>query len=605
MPHIFFFFFFLSFLSWKNMFVFSPLNTSTQLQPQLHNTHTPRLVGGGAGGVVAGALGHDGQSNVDKLIDDATRRGIKVLRQGASIDGVLMHVTAFELPDEAAMARDEARKGRKEKDATEIAHGTKEVLKQERLAAKRKARREARKAKKRQAALDRGEEVEEEEDEFDVDEDDDDEDEGEEVEVENADEDEEEDNDDEDEVEDEDEPVPPTLRFVGYNPKTGHKSLLVVPPQAVLEVLANLAPSEAGELFTEEILTRKRRLQLCKVITTKLRLEYPRSAPPELVLPWSGANFGFLGEVAGAGGGPPTAEGGAGGAGTGATSKSAKAGNGRPIEERPLKRENRVLRCSMQLCKVNVVVTAFRVNGQSASSSTNGAAAAALSDLSVNLYYPRIQESCEVVVTAQEQSACLGRGVFELDEGEPRTTAIEWLCRRLDVQVLQDPNHKARKILVAVLVANKQADWVAAYKQLDTSVPVKPERVEGVPMKFIPSNTRGDLVLRKGVKVRGGSVAQRGVAECLVSVFSRAPGEPPGHGLVFECYNADTSYTSVLHVEASELRRQVCGRLELLTSPVQVKDTVESLLYRLVLKPSPVGGLSLSLDMKLMPNLFD
>jgi hypothetical protein len=39
--------------------------------------------------------------------------------------------------------------------------------------------------------------------------------------------------------------------------------------------------------------------------------------------------------------------------------------------------------------------------------------------------------------------------------------------------------------------------------------------------------------------------------------------------------------------------------------PTQVKDTIESLLYRLVLTPSPVGGLSLALDIKQMPNLFD
>ena len=31
------------------------------------------------------------------------------------------------------------------------------------------------------------------------------------------------------------------------------------------------------------------------------------------------------------------------------------------------------------------------------------------------------------------------------------------------------------------------------------------------------------------------------------------------HGLIFEAYNADTSYTTTLHVGASELLRQVNG----------------------------------------------
>jgi hypothetical protein len=182
---------------------------------------------------------------------------------------------------------------------------------------------------------------------------------------------------DDENKEDEDEPVPPTLRIVGYNPKTGHKSLLVVPPQAVLEVLAS-SGSDLGDLSAEEILTRRRRLQLAKLLAKKLRLEYPRNAPPELVVPWSGANFGFLGEVAG----QDTAdEGGDGSSGAKGPKKKdkkkKKATSGRPIEERPFARENRVLRISMAISKLPLVVTAFRVG--------SGATGGAGQDLSLNL----------------------------------------------------------------------------------------------------------------------------------------------------------------------------------------------------------------------------
>jgi hypothetical protein len=125
------------------------------------------------------------------------------------------------------------------------------------------------------------------------------------------------------------------------------------------------------------------------------------------------------------------------------------------------------------------------------------------------------------------------------------------------LEVLPDPEIPSRKILKASLVDSNIKDWVAAYKQLDPTVPVQKERIEGVPMKFIPSNSRGDLILRKGVKVKGGDTSQRGIRECLVSVYTRAVSEPANHGLVLECYNADTAYTAILHVEASELRRQV------------------------------------------------
>ena len=481
---------------------------------------------GASGGVAAAsaAVGGDGHANMDKLIDDATQRGVKILRQGAAVDGVLLHLTCFELPDAAAGSR-----GGGGGDAWSD------------FAA----------------------------------------------------------------VDDADDPVPPALRFVGYNPKSGHKSLLVVPPQAVLEVLAAASDGRLGDLTLAEILTRGRRLQLAKALAKQLRLEYPRNAPPELVLPWSGANAGFLGQVTaprdvsaddgGGGGDAGGQEGGIGGPpGLPRPGRSGKGPSGRLPEERVFGRQHRVLRGSMQLCKLNLVVSAFRV----------GASGASGSDLSLNLYYPRIQESCEVVVSASQMAESLGRSVFELDAGEPRATAIEWLCRRLVVAVDDDPLNPGRKYLRATLAPSQQPAWVAAYQQLDPKVAVAPERVEGVPLKFVPANTRGDLVLRKGCKVKGARLAQRGVAEVLVSVYTRAPGEQAGHGLVVEAYNAASAHTAVLHVEASELRRQVGGRDDLL-EPHAVKDTVESLLYRLTLQPSPVGGLSLGLDVKLMPNLFD
>mgnify|MGYP007125890316 CR=1 FL=1 len=52
---------------------------------------------------------------------------------------------------------------------------------------------------------------------------------------------------------------------------------------------------------------------------------------------------------------------------------------------------------------------------------------------------------------------------------------------------------------LAELVADKQAGWVASYQSLDTSVKPAESRVEGVPMKFIPANTRGDLITRTAV----------------------------------------------------------------------------------------------------------
>ena len=39
-----------------------------------------------------------------------------------------------------------------------------------------------------------------------------------------------------------------------------------------------------------------------KFVCGRLHLEFPRNAPPELVLDWSGANIGYIGKVSEGGG---------------------------------------------------------------------------------------------------------------------------------------------------------------------------------------------------------------------------------------------------------------------------------------------------------------
>ena len=72
---------------------------------------------------------------------------------------------------------------------------------------------------------------------------------------------------------------PPTIRFVGYNPRTGHTSILIVPSRAVAEVIEGGAHSL--------LLAPGKRFDLARAVSAQLHLEFPRNAPPELVLPWS------------------------------------------------------------------------------------------------------------------------------------------------------------------------------------------------------------------------------------------------------------------------------------------------------------------------------
>lgn len=222
------------------------------------------------------AQGKDGNANMDKLIDDATKRGVKILRQGLAVDGVLMHLTVFELLDELMSSNQsgngqlaltnnkresnsrisshkknnqlQATQENLDEDASlesksldgnvgfESVHSQSQTDGSDSYADDSIVRPKAIKYKGN-GELKTEEELQQEQEEL-------------------------------QDEEGEDEPIPPTLRIVGYNPKTGHKSLVVIPPQAVLEVLVN----NPSDMSTEEILTKRKRHFLARHLTSKVNI---------------------------------------------------------------------------------------------------------------------------------------------------------------------------------------------------------------------------------------------------------------------------------------------------------------------------------------------
>ena len=123
---------------------------------------------------------------------------------------------------------------------------------------------------------------------------------------------------------------PPTIRFVGYNPRTGHTSILIVPSRAVAEVIEGGAHSL--------LLAPGKRFDLARAVSAQLHLEFPRNAPPELVLPWSEKQLPYIGAV----------------------KDDVNARAPRPPEERARGRPNRLMRAGMNISDLDVVVTVFR-----------------------------------------------------------------------------------------------------------------------------------------------------------------------------------------------------------------------------------------------------
>ena len=107
-------------------------------------------------------------------------------------------------------------------------------------------------------------------------------------------------------------------------------------------------------------------------------------------------------------------------------------------------------------------------------------------------------------------------------------------------------------------------------------------------MTFIPATTTGDLVLRRGMALpRGG--------ECIVTVTTRAPDEDPAHGLVIHAYDPVTSYTAKLHVGAREILKLCAFDKERMMGDLVKASVNRYVLKRLVIEPSPIGGLKLTI----------
>ncbi|GMI41685.1 hypothetical protein TeGR_g13922 [Tetraparma gracilis] len=348
----------------------------------------------------------------------------------------------------------------------------------------------------------------------------------------------------------------PTLRVLAYDPSTGHKMVLEIPGEAVEEVIVE----EKKSLITETT----NRYALADDICSMLKLLFPRGLPPELILPWSKELEARK-----------------------ASDDDSK--SRRPQEERQKRSTDLLLRAGFNLphleghVNYDCVVSVFK------SQDVEDA-------VRVNVYIPRISESCETLILLNEQRMVLnGRKVLSFPRGEPIQTALGSIIRCLKLSLQDDLKVAKKKNLVATFVYKPDKPWKAAYDRLETDEAIPNRPVGQGNVVFIPADTRGDLIIRKGVKVSN--------LEVLVTVSTRAKGEKAGHGLVFEAYDPATSVTSVLHVVAGELKRLVGGREELLEEDV-VFETVEMLLLKLVIEKGPVGHLVMKVDANVMPDLF-
>lgn len=315
----------------------------------------------------------------------------------------------------------------------------------------------------------------------------------------------------------------PTLRVLGYDPRSKQRSIVVCPPQAVLEIAGG-----AYSAYLEE----SRRRELARIVCEALQLIYPKGGGFELLVPW--AQTAEI-VVAGYGGGKKS---------------------WRMSSERVLQRPGKIFRSGVRISNLDLIVSVYLYVSRREGDGDESAANKTKIDRSVvfNFYAQVASETTEIVLTEAVQIEYMGRCVQNFIQGDARATAIRNMCKFFSAEIEEDPNDSTKKVLNVELMP-KNKGYIVDYKEIGLPKPGEDQRATGVPSVFMPPDTAGALLYRLNTKLFVKQSNATSDIEFLVSVFSKTKLEGPERGLVVKVYDPTISMTNVLHYSPSEVAR--------------------------------------------------
>jgi hypothetical protein len=321
---------------------------------------------------------------------------------------------------------------------------------------------------------------------------------------------------------------PPTLKIIGYNPRSKRKTTYIAPPAAILEV--------AGGIHSP-YLDPKRRRELAKIAGEALALKIPKDGPPELVMAWSGSSKEFA-------------------AAASAVAKSGKVS--RSSAEAVLKRTGKLFRTALVIGRVECVVTLFN---QSVPSTKAGGGATGYQEkqMIVNIYSRGASEAAEIIITDAEQVERIGRTIASFPDGEIRSAAVRRLIRFIHCDVIPDmaSNDPDRKVLHVVLRPPKK-DFLTEYGQVKPTPPGEDIRPVGVPSVFLPLDSQGKFLYRCSRALKNLKKKEDIPLDYIITVYTKSDNEGAERGLVIKFYERDTANTCILHLGPSEMHR-ICA----------------------------------------------
>lgn len=325
----------------------------------------------------------------------------------------------------------------------------------------------------------------------------------------------------------------PSLRILGYDPRSKQRSIIIASPAAVCEV--------AGGEYSAYLEIERRR-ELARVVCESLQLFFPRGGGFELVVPWSQSAAVASGVIIGA------------------------KNSWRASAEKVLQRPGRIYRSGVRISALDIIVSVF-MNSTKEGDREN--------DKSVifNFYSQAASESTEILLDEGKQIEYMGRTILNYVPGDTRSVAIRNMSKYFSAILDEDPRDHTKKVLIVDLLPKKKG-YIPDYKQIGLPIPGTDVRASGVPTVFMPPDATGALLYRKSNRIFVKEENSLSTVEYVVSVHSRTKNEGPERGIVIKVYDTEISQTLVLHISPSEVQRMLAAadQAEVLKQLVSAKE---------------------------------
>ena len=338
--------------------------------------------------------------------------------------------------------------------------------------------------------------------------------------------------------------IAPTMRVIGYDPKSKRKVVLLASPEMMLEL--------SGGMYSP-YLDPSRRRDLAKILCEALLLHFPRGKPFELNVAWSGAKSLST-----------------------AVASDRKGSSWRSSADRVVKRPGKIFRSAVRVSKLELLVTLYvqqtvnHLEGEQANLNLE-------KRIIFNFYSTAASEAAEIMVNEDDQIKRIGSTIMSFPDGPIRATVIRRFLRFFQAALMEDPEDMHRKILKVDFAAPKK-DFVNEYKNIGVSQPGEDIRPVGVPEVFLPLDTCGRVIHRRGMTLTNLEDKNNIITkDYVVTIYTKSKDEEPERGLVIKMYERGKSDVAILHLGASQCYRlsDEAGEPDLMRDIVAAKELMD------------------------------